>query len=95
MDPKDEQTIKNYVQEMTQQLRTTPEWEQNFSVSWIDGYKWKAYIETFKPHTTDDYPFILIIDPKDDKKYYSKAIKDQSASQTALDLITGIEKNEE
>lgn len=43
----------------------------------------------------DDYPFILIIDPKDDKKYYSKMITDKSAAETALDLINGIEKNEE
>lgn len=95
IDPKEEQTIKHYVQEMTEALRAAPAWTSNFSISWIDGFKWKAYIETFKPHTMADYPFILIIDPKDDKKYYSKLIKDKTASQTALDLINGIERNEE
>ena len=66
------------------------EWTNTFNVAHMDGNHWEKYIETFKPHTKKDYPFILIIDPKDDKKYYSRLIGTQAVDEVAKGLMNEI-----
>ena len=60
-----------------------------FSHSWINIIIWEKYIETFKPHTIKDAPFILIIDPKNDKQYYSTPVEDDVV-KNFFGLMSGI-----
>lgn len=65
-------------------------WAKYFNLAFIDGNHWEKYIETFKPHTKADYPFFLIINPTDDKKYWSRLIGTADPIQTVGTLLNEI-----
>lgn len=76
---------------MAAAMKKGPEWAKHFNPSYINGVHWEKYIETFKPHNKADYPFILIIDPNDEKKYYSKLWnKKDDIAEVAIELMNGI-----
>lgn len=76
---------------MAEAVKKNPEWAKYFNPSYINGVNWNKYIETFKPHTSADYPFVLIIDPNDDKHYWSRLWdKTTDISQLAISLMEEI-----
>ncbi|CAL6005725.1 Protein_disulfide isomerase PDI2 [Hexamita inflata] len=73
-------------------VRGYPEgdYQKAFNLAWIDGQKWEKYIESFKPHNKEDYPFILIINPDDEKKFWSRKLDGKTPGVVALELMKEI-----
>lgn len=78
------------VDELRSHIKEFPE-SPIFNIAYINGDTWERYIETFKPHSKKDYPFILVINPNDDKTYWSKPIEGKPVAEVIAELHKEIE----
>lgn len=56
----------NKVEELRASIKTMKKSPYN-NIVWMNGTQWDKYVETFKPHNKEDYPMLLVINPKDEK----------------------------
>eukprot|EP00703_Trepomonas_sp_PC1_P003857 JAP92749.1 Protein disulfide isomerase [Trepomonas sp. PC1] len=74
------------VQQLRDNIKAMKKYE-HFNIAWMNGTQWDKFVETFKPHTKEDYPMLLVINSKDDKQFWSRLLEDDDNIPEAIERL--------
>lgn len=76
----------NKVEELRASIKTMKK-SPYFNIVWMNGTQWDKYVETFKPHNKEDYPMLLVINPKDEKQFWSRLLEEDENVPEAIERL--------